>query len=513
MITNSTIPAAQYLRMSTDHQQYSLENQADAIGRYAAERGFTITRTYTDAARSGLHLRTRDGLKQLLKDVVAGIGCYRAVLVYDVSRWGRFQDTDESAYYEFICKSAGVPVHYCGETFDNDNSLSGRIMKALKRTMAGEYSRELSIKSRAGLVRLARNGFKPGGPTVYGMRRMLLDSSGNPKRSLSDGERKCIANERVILVPGSDEEITIVRRIFREFVDERRSLHSIANRLNLDTVPFQRGRPWSLSTVKNVLKRHAYTGTLVWGRTTAPLGTRVTPVPLQDWVIRPNAFEAIVDQQVFDKAQKVFADFTCNLSDGDLIDRLRGLLEARGKLTSSIIEKSRCCPGLTTYLRRFGGLLNVYKQLGYLRPEQLTFVSSRQRVILIRSDLIKNLVEESSGQLEEFRHSRVCRALLRHRRTGLLISVVLAPSYKTTKLGYRWSIRSPTNERKRTTVLALLDERNCGIKEIFVFRRLPRYNREMKISEQTPWIKMGEPLLRMPDLLNVVKNVRRSTSA
>ncbi|MEO6246527.1 MAG: hypothetical protein ABIQ12_13930 [Opitutaceae bacterium] len=27
---------------------------------------------------------------------------------YDVSRWGRFQDADESGYYEYICKRAGI---------------------------------------------------------------------------------------------------------------------------------------------------------------------------------------------------------------------------------------------------------------------------------------------------------------------------------------------------------------------------------------------------------------------
>jgi DNA invertase Pin-like site-specific DNA recombinase len=178
MITDSPVPAAQYLRVSTDHQQYSLDNQADAIARYADERGFNITKIYIDAAKSGLRLKNRDGLKQLLKDVVEGNRDYKAILVYDVSRWGRFQDTDESAHYEFLCKSAGVPVHYCAETFENDNSMPGLIMKTLKRTMAGEYSRELPSKIRAGLVRLTKNGFKPGGQPVYGMRRMLLDTRG-----------------------------------------------------------------------------------------------------------------------------------------------------------------------------------------------------------------------------------------------------------------------------------------------------------------------------------------------
>lgn len=59
------MPAAQYLRMSTDHQQYSLANQADAIARYASEHGFQIVKTYSNAARSGLRITNRYGLKEL----------------------------------------------------------------------------------------------------------------------------------------------------------------------------------------------------------------------------------------------------------------------------------------------------------------------------------------------------------------------------------------------------------------------------------------------------------------
>src|SRR5437667_3827827 len=174
-MTQFLIPAAQYLRMSTDHQQYSLDNQADAIGRYAADHNFLVVKTYSDAAKSGLRLKNRGGLKQLLKDVVDGGLEFHTILVYDVSRWGRFQDVDEAAHYEYLCKSSGVPVHYCAEMFSNDNSMSGLIMKALKRTMAGEYSRELSVKVRAGLFRLAKLGYKLGGHAVYGLRRQLLD--------------------------------------------------------------------------------------------------------------------------------------------------------------------------------------------------------------------------------------------------------------------------------------------------------------------------------------------------
>jgi DNA invertase Pin-like site-specific DNA recombinase len=153
--------------MSTEHQQYSLENQSAAIQKYAEARGFEVIQTYSDSAKSGLVLRSRPGLQQLLRDVV-GTPPYRVILVYDVSRWGRFQDTDESAHYEFLCKSAGVPVHYCAENFANDGALPNLIMKTLKRTMAAEFSRELGVKVLAGQKRLACLGFKQGGVTACG---------------------------------------------------------------------------------------------------------------------------------------------------------------------------------------------------------------------------------------------------------------------------------------------------------------------------------------------------------
>ena len=114
------VRAAQYVRMSTEHQQYSTENQAEAIREYAARRGLEIVRTYADEGKSGLRLEGRDALQRLIDDVESGGADFQVILVYDVSRWGRFQDADESAYYEYICKRAGIAVHYCAEQFEND---------------------------------------------------------------------------------------------------------------------------------------------------------------------------------------------------------------------------------------------------------------------------------------------------------------------------------------------------------------------------------------------------------
>ncbi len=154
------VRAAVYVRMSTDLQQYSTENQLSAVMRFAEARGFEVVRVYEDAGKSGLRIESREALQALMADVASGQAGYAAILVYDISRWGRFQDADESAYYEHLCSRAGIHVHYCAEQFENDGSMTSNVMKAMKRLMAGEYSRELSAKVFAGQCRLIEKGFR-----------------------------------------------------------------------------------------------------------------------------------------------------------------------------------------------------------------------------------------------------------------------------------------------------------------------------------------------------------------
>jgi DNA invertase Pin-like site-specific DNA recombinase len=163
--------AAQYVRMSTEHQHYSPENQLDVIRQYAADHNMDIVQAYSDHGRGGFNIAGREGLNQLMSDVEAKRTDFTSLLVYDVSRWGRFQDVDESAYYEYVLKRAGIRVPYCAEQFENDGSMSSSVLKTLKRSMAAEYSRELSVKVFSGQCRLIEMGFRQGGPAGYGLRR------------------------------------------------------------------------------------------------------------------------------------------------------------------------------------------------------------------------------------------------------------------------------------------------------------------------------------------------------
>jgi len=501
MTLNQLVPVAQYLRMSTEHQQYSLENQSMAIQRYAESHGFEVVRTYSDTAKSGLVLRRGTGLQQLLQDVVSGAASYRVILVYDVSRWGRFQDTDESAHYEFLCKSVGVPVHYCAETFANDGTLPSLIMKALKRTMAGEYSRDLGVRVFAGMKRLTLLGFKTGGVPGYGLRRMLVSASGVPKQELALGERKSIATDRVILVPGPPNEIQAVKEIYRMYVSDKRSLCSIPRKLNRSGVPRPGHSRWDFSGVRTILTHPKYVGCAVFGQVSKKLHTPTVKVPKSEWTLRPGAFEPLVDPATFAEAQKVLGQCRCQRTDEELLDDLRRLLASEGRLSYTAIKNSPDVMTPGTYSKRFEGLRDPYHLIGYGHSYRLGGPDTRLRTMALRKELISQIVAMFPNDVSLVRPGVHWRSRLRvfNRITVSVLIVRSALVYKTTR---RWIVEPVRHERKFITLLARLDESNRAIVDLHVFPDIDRPN-AFQLSDS--WMKRGRRLTELSRFCEVVE--------
>src|ERR1700679_3986266 len=283
-ISGKACRAATYVRMSTEFQQYSIENQSNAIQKYAALRSLVIVKGFVERGRSGLTIARRPALRELLREVESGAADFGNILVYDVSRWGRFQDVDESAHYEFICKRAHVRVHYCVEAFTNDDTLSSTLLKTLKRSMAAEYSRELSGKVYAGQLHLIELGYRQGGHAGYGLRRLLVDPQGNAKGVLKAGERKAIQTDRVILIPGPKNEIKTVRKIFDLFTVDLKSPREIAEILNGRGLITDLGRAWTKGTVYQLLTNPKYIGSNVFNRISRKGGEGRQTNPASVWI-------------------------------------------------------------------------------------------------------------------------------------------------------------------------------------------------------------------------------------
>ncbi len=356
--------AAQYLRVSSQHQPNSLETQAAEIADYAAHNDFEVVRTYEDRARSGLRLKGRTALQGLLADVIAG-GCdFEAVLVQDISRWGRFQDTDEAAHYEYLCREAGIEVRYCNEPFDNVPGRSGDIFKAVKRLLAAEFSRELSAKTRTAQRRHAAAGFKMGGVAGYGLRRALIDHRGEVTAILEAGQQRLLRDDRVILVPGPAEEVEVVRRIYRMFIDEDLAMNVIAEHLNAEGTLAARGRPWGGWSIAQVLSNPKYAGDYVFGRRPRTLdGQRVNSPP--EALIRTlDAFEPIVPRSWLIAAAQKRRRRLLFLPREEIWIRLHQFATERGGLRRSEVASCVWLPSPRTCTNHFGPWARLEARLG-----------------------------------------------------------------------------------------------------------------------------------------------------
>jgi DNA invertase Pin-like site-specific DNA recombinase len=359
------IRVAEYVRMSTDDQKYSPENQSETNGEYAAAHDMLIVRTYLDGGRSGLNFDRRDGLRQLIEDVLTGKADFRAILVLDVSRWGRFQDPDESGYYEYTCKRAGIMVHYTAEQFENDGTPIAAVIKVLKRAMAGEYSRELSVKVFNGQRRLINLGYRQGASAGYGLRRLLVDQNGVAKGTLKRGELKSIQSDRVLLIPGPPDELDIVRLIFRLFVAQKKNAGAIASLLNQREIRNVKGGRWRRHHVRHVLKNENYIGNVVWNRQSAKLKGKIVNNGPDKWVRVTGVLEATVAQSQFESAQSIISARRRQLSNDEMLEPLRRLLRKHGALSARLISKSARTPSPSFYERHFGGLIPAYEMIGF----------------------------------------------------------------------------------------------------------------------------------------------------
>jgi hypothetical protein len=321
-----------------------------------------IVETFADEGVSGLELGRREGLRRLIERVTSGAAQSSAILVFDVSRWGRFQNPDEGAYYEFLCARAGIPVLYTCDRTLNDGSLTATLLKSIKRVMAAEYSRELSGRQTASKRALCHRGLWAGGPAPFGYVRQLVGRNGAPGPRLSYGERVIMPGFHTVLVPGDATEVETVRHIYR-LCSRGLGVNAITRKLNSDGREFRGRKYWYPGAVRCILRNEIYIGTLVHGRQRKVLGHTLKGSAAQQ--LRIEGFvDPLISKAVFARATTSF-----RWDHGELLNQLAAVFARHGALSAKIIDADPDCPCSTTYKRAFGTLAEAYRRVGFVPSE------------------------------------------------------------------------------------------------------------------------------------------------
>ncbi|WP_323143620.1 recombinase family protein [Massilia phyllosphaerae] len=396
--------AAAYVRMSTENQNYSTDHQRAKIREYALAEGVEIVKEYVDEGKSGLGIKRRAGLAQLIQDVQSLNADFGLVIVFDVSRWGRFQDIDEAAYHEHTCRRAGIEVVYCAEHFARDSGPYAALMKSMKRVMAAEYSRELSDKVFLAQSRFVEMGFKQGGHAGYGLRRLAVKACGAPRGYLAYQESKAVRTDRVVLVWGPNNEVETVRRIYQLYLDKKLSVLAIVTFLNAEKVLSEFGRPWTQHMVRSILTNVKYCGTLAYNRRSCKLQASRVRNTEDKWVVNNSAIDPIIARELFSAVQAERLARTRRYSQKELVAMLRSCHDRHGKLSTAIIAADPAMPDPQLFVRSFGSLVAAYDAANLPRRLNYAFVKTKQELSRKRRELcrlVESLASQAGGIVEK----------------------------------------------------------------------------------------------------------------
>jgi DNA invertase Pin-like site-specific DNA recombinase len=315
-------------------QDQSIDDQKKAITQFAEKNGVGILKWYEDEDRSGTSIVRRRGFQTLKSVVDQNKHDFSEILIYDVTRWGRFPDPRESIYWEVYFEKRGVTVIYVCESFKSDQSFETAIVKTVKHAAAGDFSRRLSLLTTRGSRTTAEKGFWNGSGAPYAYKRAEVDDEKNIIRILEKGE-KCRPDHRVMLVKGDPGETEVVQRIFDCYLNRGMGCKAVAHMLNSEGIPSaHKGRvkcfknpdgswehranqgEWGISQIWRILTNPVYTGTLVWGKLKGGVFSRaentwedvngsLTIHDKDKWVVCEDAHEALISKEVFSRVQEL----------------------------------------------------------------------------------------------------------------------------------------------------------------------------------------------------------------
>lgn len=479
---NHKVRVAQYLRMSTDHQQYSLHNQSEYIKDYAEKNNMEIAYTYDDAGKSGVSIIGRHSLQQLLSDVEQKKIDIQAVLFYDVSRFGRFQNSDEAAYYSFPFERNGVDLIYCSEPIPTkDFPLESSVILNIKRSSAAYHSRNLSEKVFIGQANLIKLGYHQGGMAGYGLRRLLVDENGIAKEILGFRKRKSIQTDRVILIPGPKNEIKIVNSIYDLFIDDNMPEFIIAERLNEQNIPAENGTLWTRAKIHQILTNEKYIGNNIYNKTSSKLKSRLVKNPKNEWVRCDKAYKPIISKKKYNKAQEIIQLRSVHLTNEELLEKLKQKLESNGKLSGFIIDEDDTGPSSSVYRTRFGGLLRAYTLIGYKPEHDYSYIQINEALRSFYSGIIEDFKGEilkSNCYIDEYKY-----APMLYINDEFLISVLITKCTHMKSGKLRWKVRFDNSQKADITIVIRMDSQNISPLDFYIIPKIENEYSKMWMTE------------------------------
>ena len=267
-----------YARYSSANQrEISAEEQVRFCKEFIDAHGYVYVGSYVDKETTGTNTR-RKQFQNMLDD--SRMHTFDIVVVYKNDRFAR--DMYDKAVSKRILRNNGVIINYVKEDILNGDGPETIIYESISDGMAAYYSRNLAREVMdKGLLPNAMKSKHNGGTPPLGFD---------------------VVNGYYVV---NEPEARIVRKIFDMYVHQGYGYKKIAAELNKAGHLNKRGKPFVDTSIRDMLLNEKYVGTYVYNRRSSKDedGRRNNSLEKEEseQIKNPNAFPAIIDQEVFDQ--------------------------------------------------------------------------------------------------------------------------------------------------------------------------------------------------------------------
>jgi len=470
------IPVVAYLRMSTEMQDCSIEHQRAYIQRFAAKNGFVIIREYIDEACTGTAVEYRPSFQQMVAEIEAGNADFEAVLVYDMSRFGRFQIETEGPYYQHKLRMQQIRLIQCTKEYRPKEAAYDGLINYLEMIDAGRFSSDLSRRVSESQKRFISLGFKQGGVAGFGLRRVQVDGQGKQRHEgkfMERRQRKDYPTDRVVLALGPAEQIEWVRWMYNQVFEHKKHQADIAAELNAKGIRSDSGRPWTADTVLEILTNEKYIGNLVYNRVSSGLEQRVKGKvksvrnPPEQWVRCPKAFPAIIDDTLFEQVQGILKSRSRKLWQKDeMLAKLRELYRNKGILSGLLIEEAIGLPPQSAYRRQFGSLTRAYLLVGFTPNRDYSYLEINKHLRRMFSTVWQTVKNTITGYGIDVVEDTACDLLTIN--DEFTVSLIIARCQQHDSDRCHWLLRFDTGLRPDYTVAVRMNQDNETIRDYYI---------------------------------------------
>lgn len=307
-----------YLRKSRKDLDLEALGQGETLSRHrsallelAERQNLTISHIYEEIV-SGESIANRPQMQRLLDDVYAS--CYAGVLVMEIERLARGNTRDQGEVSEAFASSHTLIVTPA-KTYDPDNEFDEEYFEFGLFMSRREY-KTIRRRMQRGLIASIQEGNYLGSLPPYGYDIVRLNKK----------ERTLVCND----------QSPVVVQMFDWLVNDHLTCGQIARRLTESGIPTRTGKSeWNRATVKDILQNNLYTGKIRWNRrkvTKSRSSSGSTQIvkhrnSSSDYLIVEGKHPALISQEQFDAAQKLFGQHAPVNADGKLIYPFAGLVK------------------------------------------------------------------------------------------------------------------------------------------------------------------------------------------